>query len=306
MNRIKTEDSLFLAGLKTDSYVHWYLPLRKLVSSVSTIAQYRTKEIPAAMTSFRKIDYTDNRLYHSGLLRDVIDSHFWLLENSGRSLDSVYVEMKKSIDCMVNSLLGNDTRMNEITEYLFKLLERRSLFQASEYLALRLLNEKSCTLHNDFASQLESYRAMKKGNIAPEIAFAPDIIAPGYNPAAIPRKLADIQNKYTIIVFGASWCNACVDELNAITGLYHKWKSNGFEVVFVSLDDNKQAFSSFAAKFPFISVCDFKKWESPVVKNYHIFASPTMFLLDYKREIILRPNSAKHVDAWIDWFLKKT
>jgi len=29
-----------------------------------------------------------------------------------------------------------------------------------------------------------------------------------------------------------------------------------------------------------------------------------MFLLDAKREILLRPNSINQMDAWVDWFLK--
>lgn len=41
--RIKAEDSLFLARLPESSYVSYYLPLRKLVSSVFTIAQYRAE-----------------------------------------------------------------------------------------------------------------------------------------------------------------------------------------------------------------------------------------------------------------------
>ncbi len=93
--RIKAEDSLFLASLPKDSYVRYYLPLRKLVSSVSTIAQYRTEEIPATINAFREIEYTDKRLYKSGLLKETIESHFWLIENSGRSLDSVYIERTK-------------------------------------------------------------------------------------------------------------------------------------------------------------------------------------------------------------------
>jgi hypothetical protein len=28
-----------------------------------------------------------------------------------------------------------------------------------------------------------------------------------------------------------------------------------------------------------------------------------MFLLDDKRKILLRPNSLKQLDAWVDWFL---
>jgi len=114
--------------LPENSYVRYYLPLRKLLSSVSTIAQYRTEEIPAAIALFRNIDYTDPRLSKSGLQADVIESHFWLIENSGRSLDSVYIEMCKSIDILVENLLSDEQKLNETTEHLFKFLEKRTWF----------------------------------------------------------------------------------------------------------------------------------------------------------------------------------
>lgn len=301
--RIKTEDSLFLAGLPSNSYVSYYLPLRKLVSSVSTIAQYRTEEIPAAIASFRKIDYTDPRLYKSGLLSDLIDSHFWLIENSGRSLDSVFIEMNISIDRMVENLLSDEQKLNEITKYLFKFLEKRSLFNASEYLALKLLNEQGCTINNDFAAQLESYRAMKKGNTALDFDFKKEIIAPNYDSAKLPQKLSDLKSKYTVVIFGASWCPQCPQELSQISGLYKKWKEQSLEVVFVSLDENEEIFKNFAKVFSFISICDYQKWESPVVKSYHVFATPTIYLLNNKREILLRPNSVSQLDSWVDWYL---
>lgn len=301
--RLKTADSLYLAGLPDNSYVRWYLPLRKLVSSVSTIAQYRTEEIPTAITAFRRLDYTDPRWYKSGLLADAIESHFWLIENSGRPLDSVYTEMETSIDCLLNNLSSDEQKLNEITGYLFKVLEKRSLFTASEYLALKLLNETSCTLTDDFAAQLESYRAMKKGNIAPDIEFAGDVLAPGYTNEILPQKLSDIESDYTAVIFGASWCPACPSELMQINRLYQKWKKYNIEVVFVSLDEEAQLFKNFVGIFPFISMCDYKKWESPVVKEYDVFASPTIYLLNNKREILLRPNSVSQLDAWVDWYL---
>ena len=301
--RIKNEDSLFLASLPEGSYVSYYLPLRKLVSSVSTIAQYRTEEIPATIQTFREIDYTDKRLYKSGLLKETIESHFWLIENSGRSLDSVYIEMNKSIDILVENLLADEQKLNEITENVFKLLEKRSLFRASEYLALKLLNEQGCTINNDFAAQLESYRAMKKGNTAPDIEFKSDVFAPGYEASNIPKSLSDIKSNYTVIVFGASWCPQCPQELSQISELYKKWKEQGVEVVFVSLDEDEKIFKNFAGVFPFISLCDYQKWESPVAKDYHVFATSTIYLLNNKREILLRPNSVKQLDSWVDWYL---
>jgi peroxiredoxin len=301
--RIKAEDSTFLANLPKESYLSWFLPIRKLVSSISTVAQYRPEEIPVTIAAFRAMDYTDPRLYKSGLFKDAIESHFWLLENSGKSLDSVFIEMKISIDAMMTNLIKDEKKLNEVTDYLFDLLERHSLFQASEYLALKVLNEVSCTINNDLSKQLETYRAMKKGNTAPDFVFKGDTYAIGYNSTKSPKKLADIKNNYTVVVFGASWCPKCTEEVPEIAKLYPKWKENNVEVVFVSLDDEKEAFKNFVSGFPFISTCDYQKWKSPIADAYYVFATPTMYLLDKNRKILLRPNSIKQIDAWVDWFL---
>ncbi len=303
---IKQQDQDFLNKLDPKSYVAWYLPVRRLVSDVSIIAQYRTEEIPATIQSFRKLDYTDVRLFRSGLLRDAIESHFWLLENSGKSLDSVFIEMKFSIDSMMTNLVKDEKKLNEITDYLFDLLERHSLFQASEYLALKVLNEVACTIDNNLAKQLETYRTMKKGNIAPDFAFYPNTIFPSDIPRDKTQKLSDLKNPYTLIVFGSSTCPKCAEEIPQIAELYAKWKAKGVEVVFISLDENEEDFQKFISSFSFISSCDFKKWKSPIAESYYVFGTPTMFLLNNKREILLRPNSVKQMDAWVDWFVIKT
>ena len=127
------------------------------------------------------------------------------------------------------------------------------MFKASEYLAIKLLNETSCTLDSDLSRQLETYRAMKKGNTAPEIVFKGDIIALAYGADNFPSTLSDIKSQYSLIVFGASWCPKCTKELPEIVKMYSKWKASGIEVVFVSLDEDKELFTSFAATFPFVS-----------------------------------------------------
>jgi thiol-disulfide isomerase/thioredoxin len=302
-SKIKQEDQDFLNRLDPKSYVAWYLPTRRLVSDVSIIAQYRTEEIPTTIRAFRTLDYTDDRLYGSGLFKDAIESHFWLLENCGKSLDSVFIEMKVSIDSIMTKLVKNEKKLNEVTDYLFDLLERHSLFQASEYLALKVLNEVSCTINNDLAKQLETYRAMKKGNIAPDLTFPENTIYPVDLQNQRPKKLSDFKTPFTLIVFGASSCPKCAEEIPQIAELYSKWKAQGVEVVFISLDETGYDFQRFTSSFPFVSTCDFKKWKSPVVESYYVFGTPTMFLLDNKREILLRPNSVKQMDAWVDWFL---
>ncbi|MCR9181686.1 MAG: TlpA family protein disulfide reductase [Flavobacteriaceae bacterium] len=301
--RIKEEDAAFLESLPNDSYVKWFLPARKLVSSVSTVAQYRTEEIPATIAAFRAMDYTDSRLYKSGLFKDAIESHFWLLENSGRSLDSVFIEMQLSIDAKLVNLVKDENKLNEVTAFLFDLLERHSLFQASEYLALKVLNEETCTIDSDLAKQLESYRAMKKGNIAPEIHFGEMSFLNGVKQTNF-KNLSSLSTPYTLVVFGASWCPKCEEELPKLIQNYSRWRNLGVEVVYISLDTDQTSFEQSAQSYPFFVYCDFEKWDSRVAQDYFVFGTPTYFLLNNQREIILKPNSIAHMDAWVDWNLK--
>lgn len=300
--RIKTEEKSFLNQLPKESYVSWFLPTRKLVSSVSTVAQYRPDEIPNTIASFRTLDYTDKRLYKSGLFKDAIESHFWLLENSGKSLDSVFIELQLSIDAMMVNLVKDEKKLNEVTNYLFDLLESHSLFQASEYLALKVLNETSCTIDSDLVKQLESYRVMKKGNIAADINFGNTTYLNGLKQTMF-SSLTNLTTPYTLVVFGASWCPTCMEELPKLVQNYVQWRNLGVEVVYVSLDTEPQVFEQAVKAYPFFAYCDYKKWESQAAQDYYVFGTPTFYLLNDKREIILRPNSIAQVDAWVDWVL---
>lgn len=301
--RINKEDTQFLNKLPANSFIQWFLPIRKLVGNVSTIAQYRTEEIPATIALLRNIDYNNPRLYKSGLLKDVIESHYWLLENMGQPLDTVFKEMNISSDYLIRNLIRDEKKLNDIGQYLFNLLEKHSLFKASEYLAVKLLTQNSCVLNETLSKQLESYRKLKIGNNAPDILLEGDVFKNG-NPIKTITQLSEIKSNYTVVLFGASWCPNCVDEINQLLPLYYKWKVKGLEIVFVSLDTNKESYKKYTEKLPFVSMCDYKKWDTKSAQDFAVFASPTFFLLDNNRKIILRPNSVKHLDTWIEFNIK--
>lgn len=298
--RIKSEDVAFLESLPKRSYVKWFLTTRKLLSSTAIIAQFRTEEIPMTIQAFRELAYTDPRMYKSGLLREAIDNHFWLIENSGKPMDEMFEEMKVSIDTIFLQLVDNEKRLNEITYHLFTLLEKRSLFTASEYLALKILNNASCKVDNDLALQLETYRAMKKGTVTADIDFDKSSFA---DATKTVNKLSEIKSNYTVLVFGASWCPKCQEDLPEIAKLYRKWQAKNIEVVFVAVENDKKEFVDFSKSLPFPAYSDLKKWDSKIVRDYYIFSTPTLLLLNNKREIILKPYSVEHLNVWMDAFL---
>lgn len=301
VQRLGREEISFLASLPEDSFVSWFLPVRKLVSSVSVVAQYRPEDIPATREAFRKIDYADKRLYKSGLFKEAIENHVWFIENSSGALDQVFADLNTSIDIILDQLINDEARYNEVTEYLFKLLEKRSLFTSAEYLALKVLEEQSCTLEEDVSKQLEVYRQMKTGNVAPDIRFGEASYVPEHIKA---KSLYEMDSDYTLVVFAAGWCSHCQREVPKLAELYKDWKAKGVEILLVSLDENQKDFVSFAAPFPFISTTEYQKWEGQAVRDYQVYATPTMLLLDKDKKILLRPNSAEHMKAWMEYELK--
>lgn len=302
IKRLEEEDVSFLNSIDKTSYVSWFLPLRKLLDDISLSAKRYTERIPMNLSDFRKINFDDIRLYNSGILDDLIESHYWLIENSGMPKDIMYAQMNVSTDYLIKSIGTNDKLLNEISDFLFNLLEKRSLFGASEYLAIQLLTQNSCTLEDDLAKQIETYRAMKVGNTAPDIVFEGKKMMMG-SEVSKDLKLSDLNSDYTLIVFGASWCSNCSQEIPKIKEKYLQWKLKGLETVFVSLDNADDEFIAFVKDFPFLSSCDFKGWANKAVKDYYVFAVPTLFLLDKEREIILRPRSIEQVDAWVKYKL---
>jgi peroxiredoxin len=296
--RIHQEDAAFLASLPKDSYVKWFLPIRKLVSSVSAVAQYRPKEIPATLAALRNINYADARLYKSGLLKEAIENHIWFIENSSGALDAVFKDLNSSIDIIIEQLKEDNEKFNLIATTMFEVLEERSLFTSAEYLAKKLLEDEDCgCLNPDFEKRMQKYGKMAEGSTAPDIALGE---ATYYPEGVTARKLSEVKSDYTLVVFAAGWCPHCTEELPKIANYYPTLKQKNVEVILVSLDENASNFAKFAAPFPFISTTDYKKWGGQAATDYQVYATPSYFLLDKDLKIVKRLNSVEHLKAVVD------
>jgi thiol-disulfide isomerase/thioredoxin len=300
---VEAQDNDFISHLPNSTYIGWYLQLRRFLSLVPTIAQYSINKIPATLATFRNIKYDDSRLYKSGLLSVVLENQFWLIENMGLPLDTVFKEMNVSAEIILEGVLTNEGLFNEVTNFLFDYFEKHSLFKVSEYLALKAMNQKVVLLSPNLLIKLEGYLTMKKGNIAPEITFTGDIIKKG-DIITKPSRLSEINSQYKVVIFGASWCSACSEEMAQLLLLYDKWKARGLEVLFVSLDTDQKVFKDYTSVLPFISFCDYKKWDTQAAKDYYVFSSPTIFLLNQKNKILLKVPYIRGIDTWVDYGMK--
>ena len=298
--RIRSEDSLFLSSLPENSFIEYYLPLRRLITSAYTSVQFRPEVIPQILSTFRQVDHKSKHLYKSGLLKEVIETHFWLIENSGFGRARISNEMKKSVDYLILDLIGDTEKLNFIFKHLFHYFEERSLFDFSDYLAKSLLSSNRNILDVQLLFELEAYVTMQKGEIAPDIKFHGDLILPpGIDEKNMPKSLLDLKHSKKLLLFGSSNCGQCADELKKLTKCYDYVKGSNIEVIFISLDTVKEDFLNTSSTLPFFSFCDYKGNQGQAIIDYHVFASPTIFLLSDDNEILLKPNSIDHLNAWI-------
>ncbi len=100
--------------------------------------------------------------------------------------------------------------------------------------------------------------------------------------------LSTMKGKVVLIDFWATWCGPCVAEMPHILSTYEAHHEDGFEVVGISLDDDKEALDRFVEqyKMPWPQMFDGKAWENEFVRKYGITGIPATFLLGKDGKIV--------------------
>ena len=108
-------------------------------------------------------------------------------------------------------------------------------------------------------------------------------------------------NEYTLIMFWASWCHKCEQEAPYLGPIYAKYNFKGLEIVGISLDQQRDSWGKGIEEkgMTWPQVSQLQAWNSPVVKDYKVTATPTYFLLDKEGKIVLKPTRAFEVDNFL-------
>jgi peroxiredoxin len=90
-----------------------------------------------------------------------------------------------------------------------------------------------------------------------------------------------------------------VFELPNVLKTYEKYHAQGFEVIGISLDDNRQVLESFLKRrnMTWPQYYDGLRWSNKLVLKYGVQQVPTTFLLDREGKIIARDLRGDALEA---------
>ena len=125
-----------------------------------------------------------------------------------------------------------------------------------------------------------------------------------------PFDQKSLAGKVVLVDFWATWCGPCVAEIPNVLEQYEKYHKDGFEVVGISLDQEREALEKFVAeqKLPWPILFEEPKgdgWQHPLATFYGISGIPTVVLIGRDGNVITLDARGEKLGERLDAIFKK-
>lgn len=119
--------------------------------------------------------------------------------------------------------------------------------------------------------------------------------------------LQSYKGKVILLDFWASWCGPCRIANRQLVKLYNKYKSQGFEIFSVSLDQDKKDWEKAITKdkITWVQVNDPRGWNAETATRWNIFQLPTSYLINKKGDVVAVDPEGKQLEKSVKGLLEE-
>ncbi len=249
---------------------------------------------------WKDMDFSDASLIHSYVYPDRIEDYMRNIASKEKSESDPKIGFYNAVDVIAQKVMegGND----EILEFALYTMAEGFYASGMEDLSVYVVDNyfygDACgdaEISELFKMKADGIRKLQIGQVPPSFARQSD-----------KGKMVDLSkiakdNKYTLVLFWASFCHKCEREIPTIKQAYAQYHNKGFEVVAVSVDTDlgewKDGIASHGTTWP--NVCSGKSWRGPIAEDYRVTSTPVMYLLDSEQRIVAKPKNALEVSQFL-------
>jgi thiol-disulfide isomerase/thioredoxin len=279
-----------------ESYLDSITLLYPDLYAVRIMNAFRAPIIPGEMSHLQRIDtlkecffdhaaIDDPSLLHAPVYTYKLIDYLSLYKMDTLTRNQMEEEFIKAVDrIMVNVSPEGQLRVF-VVEFLLEGFELLSMEQVQMHLADHYLDEAcKSDIVELVLSRMEGYKLMSPGMQAPDIVLR-DVEGKNY-------QLSGLGHSYVLVLFWSSTCEGCRDLLPQLQEWYQAENIYDLELVAISIDTSVANFEYLYKQLnpTWITAHDALGWYGKVSSDYHVYATPTLFLLNRERTILARPS----------------
>ncbi|MDD3638202.1 MAG: thioredoxin-like domain-containing protein [Bacteroidales bacterium] len=234
---------------------------------------------------FDHTDFSDTLLIRSNILTRKMIDFLSLFQAEEESMQAIQFEFIKGLNMLFEKAAIEPKMYVFVLDYLIEGFAQLGLPAVTDYISSLPHFEQLC-METETFMEIEQivgpYRSTLLGEPAPDL-LPEDIDG---NPFGWDQ----LTKPQTLIVFWSISCPHCIELMPKLKDFADQHPD--FEIVSVVLSPDNKVLREFIdqEKLDWIHLSDGLGWDSPMVKEYNIFGTPSLFVLDAEKKIAAKPS----------------
>jgi peroxiredoxin len=241
----------------------------------------------------------DPRLINSPYITNLIMEYLGLYREPDFNQSQQEENFIIAIDRIMDAVSGNPEIYDYVLNFLVDGFQRFQMEKVLVHIAENFISG-DCEAQSKklLQKRLEGYERMAEGKKVPDIRIE--------NQDGNMVSLYDLRYDYLLVVFWASWCPHCSVFLNQLKRWYPE-KELDLQVFAVSIDSSKFDWEekSLEENYPWINTYSDEGWEGKAARDFNVYATPTLFLLDKEFRILAKPLTFREFKKETDDIVKE-